>query len=42
MLVRRMYRLKPKTAQNNKFVENGLGNWSSENQVTEEQILVQK
>ena len=42
VLAQQMYGLKPKTTQHNKFAENGLGNWASENQVTEEQILVQK
>jgi len=37
-----MYRLKPKTAQNNKVVENGFGNWARVNQVTEKQILMLK
>ena len=37
-----LYGLKPKTAQNNKFVESGLGNWARMNQVTEKHILMLK
>ena len=42
VLAQRVYGLKPKIVQHNKFVKNGLGNWASENQVTEEQIYLQK
>ena len=41
-LAQRMYGLQPKTAKNNKFVENELGNWAYVNQITEKQILMLK
>ena len=42
LLTQRIYGLKPKTAKNNKFVENELGNWAYVNQITEKQILMLK
>ena len=35
LLAQRVSGLKPKTAQNNKFVENGLENWALVNQIIE-------
>ena len=34
LLARRVYGLKPKKTQNNKFVENELENWALVNQIT--------
>ena len=40
LLTQRVYGLRHKIVQNNKFVENGLENWAFVNQITEKLILM--
>ena len=41
-LAQRMCGLRPKAAHHNKFVENGLRDWTYVNQIAEEQVLIPK